>query len=75
MTDTKQAPYVVVIDMQRQQVLTALFNLAYIEHERLFTHLTREGLHDVFLDFIDECSAHQHDRDWCEDTECTYKKD
>lgn len=74
MSDAKSAPYVVVIDEKRQEVLSAMFNLAYIEKGDFIPYLVTHSLFDVFVKLLEECTEAEHERGWCKDESCTDNK-
>lgn len=65
-----------IIDKDRCHILQALQNLPMQETGggKFFHYLAKKGLIDCYDAMMDEVSDKRHERDWCIDPNCDYKK-
>ena len=67
--------YVLIIDKERQTLLTAMLNTVHsMDGGVFYNFIAKEGLEESFRDLATETAKKEHERGWCNDPTCTYEK-
>ena len=61
--------YTLVIDEQRQDLLTAILAAATLE-PKLFAFIAKKNLGECMLSMLKEIADNTHERGWCKDPRC-----
>ena len=75
----KAQSFIMVIDRDRASVIQAMLS-GYLQDdcrefaERLAKTIEHDGLKDEFMAFVEELGKKVHEKDWCDDPECSHKE-
>lgn len=71
----KSKSYVLVIDDERDQIISLLLRLANERRGHLLHHLKTDKLYDTFVPFFKEINIKAHKAGMCTETGCLYTTD